>query len=331
MTGAVDHRGQRRFRHGVLIVDGQHTIERRLVPSLRRDITAGQAVFMVVGADTARIVRDRLGDDADTLQWAPVDGFYQRLGFSYRSFDRYLRDQHDRQQPIHIVAEPGLVSDPRAPVDRVAAFLNYEAMANDRYARYGSPITCLWHREHHPAWVIDDVRKVHGQELTARGDIDNPSYIAPAAYLNARVPASLPAPPPVTDLDLTVWDFAEVAACRAAVARWASHHDFVPAAVRQVVAAGNEAVTNGLQHGQAPVQVRAWRRDTTLILDIEDHGGQPIPADAGYRPPATLAGPAGLWVARQLADVLLTSTHHGRTTVRMYFPHAVIHSNLDIP
>ncbi|GAA4950069.1 anti-sigma factor RsbA family regulatory protein [Actinoplanes utahensis] len=331
MTGAVNHRDRGRFRHGVLLVDDDDTIERRLVPALRRDITAGQAVLMVVGAATAEIVRDRLGPDADALQWAPADGFYQRLGFTYRTFDHYLRRQHARRQPIHVVAEPDLISDARAPVDRTAAYLNYEAMTNHRYAGYGSPITCIWHRRHHRASIIDDVRSVHSHELTAGGGYDNPGYVTPGAYLTAHAQTRLSPAPPITDLSLTLADLAELAGCRAVVADWAARHHFVPAAVRQVVLATSEVVTNGLHHGHPPVRVNGWHQDDTLIVHIEDHGGRPIAADAGYRPPAAPTGPAGLWTARQLADVLLTHTHGGRTTVRMYFPHAVTHHTLDIP
>ncbi|OJF11075.1 MEDS domain-containing protein [Couchioplanes caeruleus] len=206
----------------MLVVDAEDTIERLLVPHLRREITAGQAVLMVVGSGTAQIVRDRLGRDADALQWTPMDGFYQRLGFTYSGFDRYLHEQHARRQTVHVVAEPDVVSDPRAPVDRTAAYLKYEAMTNEVYAGYGCPITCIWHRQHHPASIIDDVRAVHGQERTVHGDRDNPTYVPPVAYLNARAQASIPPTPPVTDLDLTLWDLSELGACRAAITRWAA-------------------------------------------------------------------------------------------------------------
>ena len=68
-----------------------------------------------------------------------------------------------------------------------------------------------------------------------------------------------------------------------------------------------------------------------LVVDVEDRGGRPIPDESGYRPPVTHADSAGLWVARQLADVLLTDTSVGRTAVRLYFPYAVTHRHLDVP
>jgi hypothetical protein len=137
--------------------------------------------------------------------------------------------------------------------------------------------------------------------------------------------------PPVTDIDIDIWHPDELAGCRAAIGRWAALHHFVPTAVRQVVVASSEVIANGLRHGRPPVRTRAWSHDTALIVQVDDHGGRSIPAHAGYRPPVSPADSAGLWVARQLADVLITHTSGQRTAVRMYFPYAVTHRNLDIP
>jgi hypothetical protein len=331
VSSSANHRRGAYPDHHALIVDADDTVGRVLVPHLRRKIAAREPVLMVVGAQTTAVVRDRLGHDADSLDWASTDRFYQRLGFTYARFLRYLRDQHARQRTVHIIAEPDLVTDTAAPVDRSAAYLGYEAMVNDVFAGFGCPITCIWNSRHHPPAIIDEIRKVHPREWTARGAVDNPGYVPPNEYLGQGVRPAMAATPPVTDIDTTMWHVPEVADCRAAVARWAKLHHFVPAAVRQVVAATGEVVTNGLHHGAPPVRIRAWSQDATLIVDVDDCGGLPIPADSGYRPPTTPADPAGLWVARQLADVLITHTENRRTAVRMYFPYTVTHRHLDIP
>jgi anti-sigma regulatory factor (Ser/Thr protein kinase) len=331
MTNSANHRRGPRLDHYALVVDDDDTIGRILVPQLRRRIAAHENVLMVVGAQTTAVVRDQLGPDANTLLWAPTDRFYQRLGFTYARFLRYLRDQHAQRRTVHLITEPDLVTVPGAPVNRAAAYLGYEAMANGAFAGYGCPITCIWHSRERTASVIDEVRKVHPREWTSRGAVDNPAYVAPREYLTPRTQPALTAPPPVTGLDITVLSPHEAAACRAAVAGWAERHHFVPTAVRQVVAAVNEVIANGVRHGRPPVRLRAWNQDTTLVVQVDDHGGSPIPGEAGYRPPVTAADAAGLWVARQLADVLLTRTDNGRTAVRMYFPFTVTHRHLEVP
>jgi anti-sigma regulatory factor (Ser/Thr protein kinase) len=331
VTSAADHRPAASLDHHALILDAEDAIERLLVPHLRRKVIAHESVLMVVGARTSAVVRDRLGQDADTLDWAPADRYHQRLGFAFTRFLRYLREQHARQCRVHIIAEPDLVTGAHAPVDRDVAYLGYEAIVNDVFAAYRCPITCIWNSRHHAPSVIDEVRKVHPQQWTARGPVENPGYLAPNDYLDQAMRPAMVAAPAVADLNTTVWHARELAACRAAVARWAELNHFLPVAVRQVVAATSEVVANGVRHGEPPVRVRAWSKDATLIVQVDDCGGSAIPADSGYRPPTTPADPAGLWVARQLADVLVTHTAGGQTSVRLFFPYAVTHRNLDIP
>jgi hypothetical protein len=85
-----------------------------------------------------------------------------------------------------------------------------------------------------------------------------------------------------------------------------------------VVSAVGEAVTNGLQHGTPPVRpgqptsgpgCRCTPRPDT------DPGQRRLPpaaskANLGY----------GLWIARQLADVVTTHTDRDRTTITLDFP-----------
>jgi anti-sigma regulatory factor (Ser/Thr protein kinase) len=331
MTSSANHRRGGRLDHYALIVDDDDTIGRVLVPQLRRRIAANEDVLMVVGAQTIDVVRERLGPDADTLMWAPADRFYQRLGFTYARFLRYLRDQHSQQRVVHLITEPDLVTVPESPVDRAAAYLGYEAVANGIFSSYGCPITCIWHCDQRTTAMIEEVRRVHPREWTAQGAVDNPEF---AGLGENPVPPAQPPmtpAPAVTDIDVTVVSAHELAACRAAVARWAELNHFLPDAIRQVVAAVSEVVANGVRHGRPPVRLRGWNEDATLIVHVDDHGGVPIPAEAGYRPPTTPVHSAGLWIARQLADVLLTRSEKGLTSVRMYFPYAVTHRDLDIP
>ncbi|HEY1920652.1 MAG TPA: ATP-binding protein [Streptosporangiaceae bacterium] len=102
---------------------------------------------------------------------------------------------------------------------------------------------------------------------------------------------------------------------------WAQLHRFGPAAAADVVLAVSEIATNGLVHGRPPVHMHGWRDADTLIVQADDHGGIPLPAAAGCRPPAPPPDDHyGLWVARQIADVMKTHTAAAITSVRLYFP-----------
>jgi anti-sigma regulatory factor (Ser/Thr protein kinase) len=81
-----------------------------------------------------------------------------------------------------------------------------------------------------------------------------------------------------------------------------------------------EVVTNALQHGQPPCRVRAWESDRVAHVRVEDHGHATGLATAGYQRPAKpKTSGTGLWLARQLADVIHTQTSASGTVVELQF------------
>jgi len=79
--------------------------------------------------------------------------------------------------------------------------------------------------------------------------------------------------------------------------------------------------SNGLVHGAPPVRVRGWHFASALVVQIDDAGGRAVPSTAGYYPPTMRPGSGrGLWLARQLADVVTAYTGSSVTSVRLHFP-----------
>lgn len=314
------------FEHTALIVESDEALRRRLLPVLEEHLAAAEPVLMVVGAHVERVIRDAVGDRAGALEWADPNAFYQRLGFAYESFRRYLQRQHDAGRRAHVIAEPDVRTDLDAPVDRVAAYLSYEAVCNEAYAAYGCPVTWLWDSRRHPAIVIEGVRSLHEYELTDEGRRRSPTFIDATTYLGGRSEVAMTSPPPIVDLDLRLFERADLEMSRSAVWAWCRDRGFSELASGDLLTATGEIVTNGLVHGTPPVRVRAWHRHDTLIVQVDDNGARPVPPAAGYWWPDNPAGGGmGMWLARQLADVLTIYTTRECTSVRLYFPYAITH------
>jgi anti-sigma regulatory factor (Ser/Thr protein kinase) len=324
------HSSDGAFVHAALIIDSDESLRNRLMPALRRSLADDVPVTMVVSPDTERLVRADLGERGDRMHWHRPDAFYQRLGFAFEGFRRFLAAHHAAGQRVHVVAEPDVTTgiDPAGPVDRAAAYLSYEAACNQVFARYGCPVTCLWDSRRHPTVIIENVRSLHNHEITETGDTLNTGYVPPADYLAGRNDIPLPPLPPAPDLDVALSYRDELGPLRAAVQSWAELRSFTPVATDDVVIAVGEVATNGLVHGAPPVRVRGWHTGGTLVIQVDDAGGRPLPPTAGYLPPSTRPeDQRGMWLARQLADVITAHTGAGVTSVRLHFPHEVTHRN----
>ena len=318
------------FAHVALIVDTDHELTDVLLPELRRSLKTYDEVLVVVGARTRAALAGELpaGGDADlpaALIWGDTGGFYQRLGFAYESFRRHLADRHRAGRTVHVIAEPDLSGrvDPGIREERAAAYLSYEAICNQTYALGGSAVTCIWDTRHHSRDVIDGVRATHSHQLTRDGRSLSPRFVAPDRFLAGQQDRPMRPAPATADHEVTLDDVAGLSALRSVLGGWAGGHGFGPEATEDMLVAVVEVATNGLRHGGAPVRVRAWHHGDTLIVQCDDAGRQPVPPAAGFHRPhpiAAVAGGRGLWLARQLADVVTVSSAPGRTAVRLHFP-----------
>ncbi|HVT66123.1 MAG TPA: sensor histidine kinase [Trebonia sp.] len=315
-------RPEREFLHSALITDSDESVRQLLAPAVRRALSEADQVFMVVSEDTGRLVQEELGAAADPLRWADTSAFYQRLGFAYEGFRGLLAAAQDGGHAIHVFAEPevaGQAGDPGA-VDRTVAYLPYEAMCNETYARYGGEVTCLWDAQRHSSVIIDSVRSVHSHEVVAGGRKPSRGYTGAREYVAGHDEMPLPLPVRV-DWSAGLMTADGLPPLRQGLRDWARQHGFTSPGVADVMLAVNEVATNGVLHGEPPVAVYAWRHRDTLIVQSDDSGGIPIPPAAGYEPPVPgRYGSRGLWLARQLADVVQTHTAGGRTSVRLFFP-----------
>jgi anti-sigma regulatory factor (Ser/Thr protein kinase) len=301
--------------HALLRYDSPESLCVRAVPYVREGLARGEAVMAVVSAKVAQVLSSALGDDAAGVGWQAEDVSYGRLGVMFEGFRRFMGEQRAAGVPLRLLTQ----NDALSTEERMAAYLRFEAMANEVYRPYGHRWACLYDTRAHSAPLLRQVSQVHPRLLEPGGrEIPNDDYLEPSAYLARSGPP--PPPPAAVQLDLPVTGPDQLAVVRRLLGRWADLHEMGDHA-GDVVSAVSEAVTNGLQHGTPPVRVRAWTADRLARVQVHDRGLTPIPATAGYhRPPPEHDRGHGLWFARQLADVVTTHTDRGGTTITLDFP-----------
>ena len=130
--------------------------------------------------DVEQVLRRALGDDAASVRWQAGDVSYGRLGVMFDGFRRFLAEQRAAGVALRLLAQ----NDGLGTEERMAAYLRFEAMANEVYRPYGHCWACLYDIRTHSTPLLRQVSQVHPRLLEPHGrDIRNDDYLEPSAYL----------------------------------------------------------------------------------------------------------------------------------------------------
>jgi len=112
-------------------------------------------------------------------------------------------------------------------------------------------------------------------------------------------------------------DPAEIARVRLAVHELAESHGFSERA-GDLVLALDEVIANAQEHGTPPIRVDAWV-DGRIVVEVSDSGRGFEPKNVwATHPPAPLGTRGrGLWIARQLTDLVEILCGPAGTSVRI--------------
>jgi anti-sigma regulatory factor (Ser/Thr protein kinase) len=302
--------------HAAAVYDSDDSLRGHVEPFLRAGLDRGDAILAMVPDRVEQVLRAALNGDGDRVQWRKPALSHRRPGEVFDDFHRFLAERHAAGESARLLTENDLDGNP----DRLAAYLRLEAVSTEVLRPYGSPWTCLYDRRRHPAEMLNCVGEVHPQLTTPHGlTVPSTTYIRADAYLTAHAGPVSPVPDPV-DLDIELATTGGLSALRHQLrSRATSRHTSVDEVDLMLVAV-TEVVTNALQHGQPPCRVRAWESGRVSYVRVDDHGHATGLATAGYQRPATPpTSGTGLWLARQLADVIHTRVSAAGTVVELQF------------
>jgi anti-sigma regulatory factor (Ser/Thr protein kinase) len=318
--------------HAVALYDSAEGLCARAVPYLRKGLERAEAVVAVTSAGVEQVLRSALGGDAERVHWQGVEVSYRRLGAMFEGFRQFLAEQRAVGAAMRLLTQGGGDGAP----ERVAGYLRFEAMANEVYRPYGYRWACLYDQNAHPAEILRQAREVHPRVLEPGGrTVPSAEYVPPGDFV-ARGGPPTPIPPNRVELDARLTGPSQLRALRRLLSAWTASSGIDGDDADAVLHAVGEAVTNVLQHrnlqhrdlqhrtvqdGGPPVRVRAWRSGGTARVRVDASDAAPIPATTGYHRPNTAQDHnAGLWIARQLADIITTHTGQAGTTVELQFP-----------
>ena len=105
---------------------------------------------------------------------------------------------------------------------------------------------------------------------------------------------------------------------RALVLQHAREAGLTEGRANDLVLAVSEVAANTLRHTQSSGTLAIWHDENEVVCEIHDEGTITDPLVGSRKPPPDASGGHGLWLVRQVCDLVeLTSDANG-TTVRMH-------------
>ena len=306
--------------HAAAVYDSDRDLRTRILTFIMDGLARREKVVVIVPQRTSEILGSALGSGAMMVQWGLPGLSYNHLGQAAETIRNYLADRRAAGEPTRLLTENDVDGGLRGP-GRMAGYLRSEAAADGLYGSHGFPWLCLYDRRRYSPGVLADVERVHPHVLDERGvPTPNQDYVDPATYLTAH-PGPVSVVPAEVPLDLELADINDLGEIRRQTAEAARGLGLDPADARVAEVAAGEVIANAFRHGSPPGRVRVWRDADAVLIRVDSAGPGPVVAVSGFSPPDLAAGSgAGLWVARQIADVVHVETRRDGTSVELQFP-----------
>jgi anti-sigma regulatory factor (Ser/Thr protein kinase) len=306
--------------HAVAVYDSDQDLRTSILAYLIDGISRREKVVAIVPQHTGEILGAALGSGAMMVQWGVPGLSYEHLGRATETIRGYLADRRAAGEPTRLLTENDVNGGIRGP-GRLASYLRCESAADGLYGSHGIPWVCLYDRRRYSPGVLADVERVHPHVLGDHGEpFRSKDYVNSAAYLAAH-PGPVSVVPNEVPLDVDLADINDLGDIRRQVGEAARGLRLDPADAQLAEVAAGEVIANAFRHGVPPGRARVWRDADAVLVRVDSGGPGPAVAVSGFRPPDLAAGSgAGMWVVRQIADVVHVETRRDGTSVEMQFP-----------
>jgi anti-sigma regulatory factor (Ser/Thr protein kinase) len=311
MTGNGANRGH--LEHPAFFYEGAEDFLQVMAPYVSAGIDRGEVVFVAARDDLVKALREELGDRAAGTSLEDTDGWYPHPATRLWAFNELVTTKL-REGATHfcLAGEPVW---PPGPPELIREWQRYESVLNAALAPFPATLVCLYDASRLDESILETARRTHPTEYRVGGERRTVDFVGPEEFLRVWNPP-LEAPPP------SAARMPEVAGL--SFARWFLHEEALRAGVApgragDLALAANEVLTNAVQYGKGLRAVWAWVEDGRFVCQIEDRGEGLTDPIAGYRPPPDdmLTG-RGLWLTRQLVDLLQIVPGPSGTVVRLH-------------
>jgi anti-sigma regulatory factor (Ser/Thr protein kinase) len=306
------NRGPSLIHQALLYRDAQQFLS-AVLPFINEGLDRGEPVLAITTGPNESMLRGELGKSAEDVEFVDPVRWYEAPGRTLAACNRYVQERRDGQEWVRVIGEPVWAGWNDL---ETAGWKRFEASLNIAFATAPAWMICSYDQRSLSPDVLADARRTHPQLSDGRQSVE---YTDPNAFCAAWEPDLTPAP----DGMYRALSFdGDPAPVRRFVLTQASLLGLPPGRLDDLVLAVNEVATNAIRHGAGNGQVRVWRDEQYLVCEVSD-SGHASDAVFGYVPPSPYSeGGHGLWITRQLCDLVEIRSVPTGTTVRLYLRHS---------
>lgn len=299
------------FEHDALVYGGRDDFLEHMVPFVHAGLDRGEAVLAVTSIENADALRGALGPAAEQVDFRDSTTWYASPGKAFKGYADYVAS-HAGDRRLRVIGEPVW---PVSSSEGVAEWAKYESALNVAFADAPAWIVCPYDAATLPDTIVEHARHTHPTLHDRGARVAHGEFVEPDAFW-ARVDESTPFrdPPPQRRVPIT----ADLASLRAHVASAASAANVSPANVPHLVVSVHELAINALTHGGGNATLTTWVDGADFVCEVADDGPGLADRYVGYTTPTgTQTRGRGVWMARQLSDLVEVRTSAEGTRVRV--------------
>jgi anti-sigma regulatory factor (Ser/Thr protein kinase) len=300
-----------RYRHEAFLYSGMPEYLAGTLSFIRRAVSAGEPVLVVVSAEKIDLLRRELGAEAENVAFADMADVGDNPARIIAAWQAFVQRNAGAAQ-LWGIGEP--IYPERSPTELAECQL-HEALLNVAFdAATPFWLLCPYNLEALATDVIDEAQRTH--PFVAHGD----QRQASGAFqpIDPADPFDRPLPPPPAGAASMSFGSGDLRRLRAFVAGHAEQAGLEGESATGVVLAASELASNSVRHGGGHGELRVWTEGRSLVCEVSDSGHITAPLVGRVRPAHDAGGGAGLWLANQLCDLVQISSSARGTTVRVH-------------
>ena len=311
MTQAFTEETLGGYRHEALLYSGMAGFLAGTTSFIRRAVSAGDPILVVVNSSKIGMLRNELGAEAGQVSFADMAEVGANPGRIISAWRAFVQ-AHAGASQLYGIGEP--VDPGRSPAELAECQL-HEALLNIAFD-VSTPfwLLCPYDLEALAADVIDEAYRTHPFVVPGRNGKARSSF----RPINLADPFARRLPPRPAGSAYLVIQPGGLGKVRTFVADLAQRAGLNLQSATAIVQAVSEIASNSLHYGGGGGELHAWTDHQSLVCEVSDHGHITSPL-AGRLPPASNTAPgAGLWFANQLCDLVQIYSSPGRTAIRLH-------------